>query len=153
MTEKEVWRIAVIPGDGIGTEVVREGRRLLDALAQDSGGRFAFEWESFPWGSEYYLENARMMAEDALQTLEGFDAIYFGAVGWPGVPDHVSLWGLRIAICQGFDQYANLRRLGTSVNKPASDIPLAAATRKTLDLRATRGITGGSRERVKAPGF
>jgi tartrate dehydrogenase/decarboxylase/D-malate dehydrogenase len=89
VTEKTVWRIAVIPGDGIGTEVVREGQRVLDALAEDSGGRFAFEWESFPWGSEYYLENGRMMAEDALETLE--------------VPDHVSLWGLRIAICQGFD--------------------------------------------------
>ena len=86
MTEKTVWRIAVIPGDGIGTEVVREGQRVLDALAEDSGGRIAFEWESFPWGSEYYLVNGRMMAEDALETLEGFDAIYFGAVGHPEGP-------------------------------------------------------------------
>ncbi len=65
MTEKGVLRIAVIPGDGIGTEVVSEGRRVLDTLAEDSGGRFAFEWESFPWGSEYYLQHGRMMAEDA----------------------------------------------------------------------------------------
>ena len=64
MTEKKVWRIAVIPGDGIGTEVVSEGQRVLDALAEDSGGAFAFEWESFPWGSGYYLGHGRMMAEE-----------------------------------------------------------------------------------------
>jgi tartrate dehydrogenase/decarboxylase / D-malate dehydrogenase len=68
MTERMVWRIAVIPGNGIGTEVVHEGQRVLDALAEDSGGAFAFECESFPWGSQYYLENGRMMAEDALET-------------------------------------------------------------------------------------
>jgi len=68
MTERMVWRIAVIPGDGIGTEVVHEGQRVLDALAEDSGGAFAFECESFPRSSQYYLENGRMMAEDALET-------------------------------------------------------------------------------------
>ena len=103
------FRIAVIPGDGIGNEVVPEGLRVLDRLAATSGGTLAFEYESFPWGCEYYLRTGRMIDDDALQRLSPFDAIYFGAVGWPGVPDHVSLWGLRLAICQGFDQYACVR--------------------------------------------
>src|SRR5215211_203231 len=140
MTEKKVWRIAVIPGDGIGAEVVHEGRRVLDALAEDSGGAFAFEWESFPWGSEYYLENGRMMAEDALETLEGFDAIYFGAVGWPGVPDHVSLWGLRIAICQGFDQYANVRPVKLL---PGVESPLRGASAESMDWVVVRENSEG----------
>src|SRR6266478_5012751 len=103
------FRIAVIPGDGIGNEVVPEGLRVLDRLAATSGGALAFEYESFPWGCEYYLRTGRMIDNDALLRLSPFDAIYFGAVGWPGVPDHVSLWGLRLAICQGFDQYASAR--------------------------------------------
>ncbi len=140
MNEKRVWRIAVIPGDGIGTEVVREGQRVLDALAEGSGGRFAFEWESFPWGSEYYLEHGRMMAEDALERLEGFDAIYFGAVGWPGVPDHVSLWGLRIAICQGFDQYANVRPVKLL---PGVESPLRGASAETMDWVVVRENSEG----------
>jgi tartrate dehydrogenase/decarboxylase/D-malate dehydrogenase len=140
VTEKKVWRIAVIPGDGIGTEVVREGQRVLDALAEDSGARFTFEWESFPWGSEYYLEHGRMMAEDALETLEGFDAIYFGAVGWPGVPDHVSLWGLRIAICQGFDQYANVRPVKLL---PGVESPLRGASAETMDWVVVRENSEG----------
>src|ERR1700682_4402334 len=103
------FRIAVIPGDGIGNEVVPEGLRVLDRLAATSGGTLAFEYESFPWGCEYYLRTGRMIDAAALARLARFDAIYFGAVGWPGVPDHVSLWGLRLAICQGFDQYACVR--------------------------------------------
>ncbi|MDQ3541743.1 MAG: isocitrate/isopropylmalate family dehydrogenase, partial [Chloroflexota bacterium] len=86
-------RIAVIPGDGIGQEVVPEGLRVLDRLAERSDGRLAFTVESFPWGCEHYLRTGRMMDDDGLDRLAGFDAIYFGAVGWPGVPDHVSLWG------------------------------------------------------------
>jgi tartrate dehydrogenase/decarboxylase/D-malate dehydrogenase len=140
MNEKRTWRIAVIPGDGIGTEVVREGQRVLDALAEDSCGRFAFEWESFPWGSQYYLEHGRMMAEDALETLEGFDAIYFGAVGWPGVPDHVSLWGLRLAICQGFDQYANVRPVKLL---PGVESPLRGASAETMDWVVVRENSEG----------
>src|SRR4028118_625284 len=140
MTEKRVLRIAVIPGDGIGTEVVSEGRRVLDALAADSGEAFAFEWESFPWGSEYYLQHGRMMAEDALETLEGFDAIYFGAVGWPGVPYHVSLWGLRIAICQGFDQYANVRPVKLL---PGVESPLRGASAETMDWVVVRENSEG----------
>lgn len=109
MTEQRKWRIAVIPGDGIGQEVVHEGLRVLEQMSETSGGQFSFSFDFFPWGCQYYLENGRMMAEDGLQTLQGYDAIYFGAVGWPRVPDHVSLWGLRLAICQGFDQWANTR--------------------------------------------
>src|SRR6202023_1512444 len=82
------FRIAVIPGDGIGNEVVPEGLRVLDRLAATSGGTLAFEYESFPWGCEYYLRTGRMIDDDALARLSPFDAIYFGAVGWPGVPDH-----------------------------------------------------------------
>jgi tartrate dehydrogenase/decarboxylase / D-malate dehydrogenase len=99
-------RIATIPGDGIGGEVLREGIRVLEALAGDD---VAFDFTEFPWGSAYYLEHGRMLAADALERLDEFDAIYFGAVGSREVPDHVTLWGLRLAICQGFDQWANIR--------------------------------------------
>jgi len=102
------FRIAAIPADGVGKEVVAAGREVLDALAA-AGGGFAFDWQEFGWGCEYYTRTGRMMAEDGLEVLKDFDAIYFGAVGWPGVPDHVSLWGLRLAVCQNFDQWANVR--------------------------------------------
>ncbi|ALS21790.1 MULTISPECIES: tartrate dehydrogenase [Paenibacillus] len=109
MSEQQHFRIAVIPGDGIGQEVIQEGQRVLEHLAQASNGKFSFQFDSFPWGSEYYAKHGRMMAEDGLEQLKDYDAIYFGAVGWKNVPDHVSLWGLRLAICQGFDQWANIR--------------------------------------------
>jgi tartrate dehydrogenase/decarboxylase/D-malate dehydrogenase len=99
-----VHRIATIPGDGIGGEVVAAGIRVLEAL-----DGVAFDFTEFPWGSEYHRRHGRMLAEDALDRLQPFDAIYFGAVGSPDVPDHVTLWGLRLAICQGFDQWANIR--------------------------------------------
>jgi tartrate dehydrogenase/decarboxylase/D-malate dehydrogenase len=98
------FQIAAIPGDGVGREVVAAGRTVLDAL-----GTAKFEWEEFPWGCDHYARTGAMMAADGLDRLRAFDAIYFGAVGWPTVPDHVSLWGLRLAICQGFDQWANVR--------------------------------------------
>jgi tartrate dehydrogenase/decarboxylase / D-malate dehydrogenase len=103
------FKIAAIPADGVGQEVVAAGREVLDALAASSGGGFGFDWHEFGWGCAYYARTGRMMAEDGLETLKDFDAIYFGAVGWPSVPDHVSLWGLRLAICQNFDQWANVR--------------------------------------------
>lgn len=81
MAERQVWRIAVIPGDGIGQEVINEGLRILDSVVAASNGRFTFEYASFPWGCQYYLETSRMMADDGLEVLKGFDAIYFGAVG------------------------------------------------------------------------
>ncbi|MCM3087960.1 tartrate dehydrogenase [Bhargavaea ginsengi] len=106
---EQTFKIAVIPGDGIGKEVIKEGLRVLDHLAEESNGKFAFEYDHFPWGCEYYLEYGKMMDEDGVEKMRDYDAIYFGAVGFPGVPDHVSLWGLRLAICQGLDQWANIR--------------------------------------------
>ena len=109
MNATQNFRIAAIPADGVGLEVVEAGRAVLNSLAENSNGRFSFEWQDFPWGSEYYADHGKMMADDGLDQLKAFDAIYFGAVGWPTVPDHVSLWGLRLKICQGFDQWANVR--------------------------------------------
>jgi tartrate dehydrogenase/decarboxylase/D-malate dehydrogenase len=103
----EHFKIAVIPGDGIGREVVPEGIRVLDAAGEHSG--FRFDWVAFDWSCEYYRRFGRMMPEDGLSQLRRFDAIYLGAVGYPGVPDHVSLWGLLIPIRRGFQQYANVR--------------------------------------------
>ena len=136
----QTWRIAVIPGDGIGQDVIREGLRVLDALSNVSGGAFAFEYTTFPWGCQYYLETGRMMDADALDTLAGFDAIYFGAVGWPGVPDHVSLWGLRLAICQGFDQYVNIRPVRLL---PGVVSPLRYATVEMMDWIVVRENSEG----------
>lgn len=107
--QTNVFKIAVIPGDGIGGEVVEQGLRVMNHLAEKSDGRFSFQTDYFPWGCEYYLKTGKMMDEDGVDTLREYDAIYFGAVGFPGVPDHVSLWGLRLAICQGMDQWANIR--------------------------------------------
>ncbi len=112
-------RIAVIAGDGIGPEVIAAGRRALDAL-QELDATFDLQCVEFPWGSAYYLEHGRMMPPDGIQQLAAFDAIYFGAVGWPAIPDHVSLWGLLIPMRRGFDQYINLRpvRLLEGVESP-----------------------------------
>lgn len=109
MADPMSFAIASIPADGVGIEVVQAGRVVLDALAAESNGAFAFDWTEFPWGSAYYEQTGRMMPEDGLSTLRRFDAIFFGAVGWPTVPDHITLWGLRINICQNFDQWANVR--------------------------------------------
>jgi tartrate dehydrogenase/decarboxylase/D-malate dehydrogenase len=102
------YKIASIPGDGIGKEVIPAGITVLNAL-QSKCGDFKLLFEPFPWGSDHYRATARMMPEDGLAILKSFDAIYFGAVGDPHIPDHITLWGLRLAICQGFDQYANVR--------------------------------------------
>jgi tartrate dehydrogenase/decarboxylase/D-malate dehydrogenase len=112
-------RVAVIGGDGIGPEVVGAGMQVLEAAAQEDPS-LELSFTEFPWGCEYYLEHGRMMQEDGLETLADFDAIYFGAVGWPTVPDHVSLWGLLLPIRRGFDQYVNLRpaRLLRGVESP-----------------------------------
>ena len=101
-------RIAAIPGDGIGKEVIAAGLEALRVLEQRDGD-FRLAVETFPWGSDFYRATGRFMPEDGLATLRGFDAIYFGAVGDPKIPDHVTLWGLRLPICQGFDQFANVR--------------------------------------------
>src|ERR1700731_2241794 len=113
--EKQVWRnqmreysIAAIPADGIGPEVIAAGTTVLEALAKRIGD-VKFNVETFDWGSAYYRKHGVMMPADGLAKLKKFDAIYFGAVGAPDVPDHITLWGLRLPICQGFDQYANVR--------------------------------------------
>jgi tartrate dehydrogenase/decarboxylase/D-malate dehydrogenase len=101
------YKIAAIPGDGIGTEVIAAGLEVLQAVARDGG--FRIKAENFPWSSDYYLEHGHYIPEGGLDRLKTFDAIFFGAVGDQRVPDHVSLWGLRLPIAQGFDQYANVR--------------------------------------------
>ena len=114
-------RIAVIPGDGIGNEVVPEGQRVLEAAAR----RFGFElaWSEFDWSCERFKKTGRMMPEDGLDQLQACEAIFLGAVGAPGVPDHVSLWGLLIPIRRTFRQYVNLRpvRLLRGVRSPLAD--------------------------------
>jgi tartrate dehydrogenase/decarboxylase / D-malate dehydrogenase len=114
-------RIAVVAGDGIGPEVIEAGIGVMEAAGRD--GSVELEFTRFPWGCEYYLEHGRMMPEDGLETLRGFDEIYLGAVGWPTVPDHVSLWGLLIPMRRNFDQYVNLRpaRILRGVTSPLSN--------------------------------
>src|ERR671923_897494 len=114
-------RIALIPGDGIGKEVVPAAARVLDVAGKRFG--FDFEWTTFDWSCETYTRTGRMMPEDGLERLASFEAIFLGAVGFPGVPDHVSLWGLLIPIRRGFRQYVNLRpvRLMPGVPSPLRD--------------------------------
>ena len=132
------YRIAARPGDGIGNEVVPEGMRVLDAAA----GRFGFEldWQSFDWSCERYAKTGAMMPADGIDTLKGFDAIFLGAVGFPGVPDHVSLWGLLIPIRREMDQYVNLRpiRLFEGITSP-----LAGRGREDIDFLVVRENTEG----------
>lgn len=115
------YNVALIPGDGIGVDVIDEGMRVLQATAAAFG--FAISSESFPWSCAYYLENGQMMPGDGLDTLRDFDAIYLGAVGWPTVPDHVSLWELLLPIRKTFEQYANVRpvRLFPGLQGPLRD--------------------------------
>jgi tartrate dehydrogenase/decarboxylase / D-malate dehydrogenase len=166
------FRIAAIPGDGVGKEVVAAGQQVLDALAATSGaatsgaadgaavsggaGAFAFDWQEFDWGCDYYARTGRMMAADGLELLTGFDAIYFGAVGWPTVPDHISLWGLRLAICQGFDQWANVRpvRFHPGVTSPlraADDTPLGWVVIRENSEGEYAGL-GGRNLAARGPG-
>jgi len=115
---QQVHRIAVIPGDGIGTEVVPPAQRVLEAVGRTHG--FSFAWTEFPWSCEHYARTGAMMPEDGLEQLAQHDQIFLGAVGYPGVPDHVSLWGLLIPIRRAFSQYVNLRpvRLLRGISSP-----------------------------------
>jgi tartrate dehydrogenase/decarboxylase / D-malate dehydrogenase len=134
-----VSRIAVIPGDGIGPEVCAVALRVLGALeGREDGARFAFE--TFAWGSDYYRQTGAMMPADALDTLAGYDAILFGAVGSREVPDHVTLWGLRLAIVQGFDQAVSLRPARLL---PGVSGPLAGRGPSDIDLVVVRENTEG----------
>jgi tartrate dehydrogenase/decarboxylase / D-malate dehydrogenase len=104
----KTYNIACIPGDGIGKEVVPAGQQVLQALAA-AGTTFKFEFENFGWGGDWYRTHGEMMPQDGLDALRHKDAILFGSAGDPHIPDHITLWGLRLKICQGFDQYANVR--------------------------------------------
>ncbi|MBY0158043.1 tartrate dehydrogenase [Cytobacillus oceanisediminis] len=104
----KIYKVAVIAGDGIGPEVIGEGIKVLNKVAaMDSGFRFDFTY--FPWGCEFYAKHGKMMDENGMEELKKFDAIYLGAVGFPGVPDHISLWDLLLRIRKDFDQYVNIR--------------------------------------------
>jgi tartrate dehydrogenase/decarboxylase/D-malate dehydrogenase len=132
------YRIAAIPGDGIGKEVVPEGIRVLDAVARKHG--IVFAWEYFDWSCERYAATGAMMPADGLEQLKPFDAIFFGAVGFPGVPDHISLWGLLIPFRRGFQQYVNLRPVRLM---PGIVSPLAGREPGDIDFWIVRENTEG----------
>ena len=132
-------KIAVIAGDGIGPEVIAEGVKALNAVAARDGS-FKFEFTYFPWGCEYYLKTGRMMSEDALETLKGFDAVFLGAVGHPSVPDHISLRDLLLVIRQGFDQYVNVRPVKLLKGAPC---PLKGVRREDVDMVFVRENSEG----------
>src|SRR5438046_10222679 len=132
-------RIAVMPGDGIGKEVMPEGQRVLEAAAKKFGIEFAFT--HFDWSSDYYARHGRMMPDDWFEQLRGFEAIYYGAVGWPAtVPDHVSLWGSLIKFRRDFDQYANMRPCRLM---PGVPWPLANRSPGDIDFVVVRENTEG----------
>lgn len=133
------YKIAVIAGDGIGPEVIAEGVKTLKAVAKLDGS-FDFEFTFFPWGCEYYLKEGRMMAEDGLERLKEHDAIFLGAVGYPGVPDHISLWDLLLVIRKSFDQYINLRPVKLLKGAPC---PLADVKREDIDMLFVRENSEG----------
>jgi len=134
-----IHRVAVIPGDGIGPEVLTEGIKILNKAAELDGS-FSFEFTTFPWGCTYYLEHGRMMAENGLELLEKYDAIYLGAVGMPGVPDHISLWDLLLVIRKHFDQYVNLRPVKLLRGAPC---PLKDVSREDVDMIFVRENSEG----------
>ncbi len=135
---KNTLKIAVIPGDGIGNEVVPEGLRALEAAGRKFG--LSFDLTHLDYSCERYAKTGKMMPDDGLDRMRGFDAILLGAVGFPGVPDHVSLWGLLIPLRRGFQQYVNLRpvRLFKGVESP-----LAGRTPADIDFMVVRENTEG----------
>ena len=132
------YKIAAIPGDGIGKETLPEGLRVLDAAATRFG--FTLRTTDYDWSCERYARTGAMMPEDGLDQLRAHDAVFLGAVGWPGVPDHVSLWGLLIPIRRGFDQYANVRPCKLM---PGAKTPLAGRTEADIDFYVVRENTEG----------
>jgi tartrate dehydrogenase/decarboxylase/D-malate dehydrogenase len=135
----EEYKVAVIAGDGIGPEVLAEGVKILNTAAKLAGD-FKFSFTDFPWGCEYYLKNGKMMDEDGLEKLKVFDAIYLGAVGYPGVPDHISLCDLLLKIRKGFDQYVNLRPIQLLEGAPC---PLREVKREQIDMLVIRENSEG----------
>lgn len=135
----KTYRIAAIPGDGIGKEVIPEGQKVLQAIAAKDQS-LKFEFESFDWGGDYYRQHGVMMPHDGLEALRNKDAILFGSAGDPHIPDHITLWGLRLKICQGFDQYANVRPTRIL---PGIDAPLKRCTPEQLDWVIVRENSEG----------
>jgi tartrate dehydrogenase/decarboxylase/D-malate dehydrogenase len=135
----KTYKVAWVPGDGIGKEVVPAGRQVLEALAA-AENTFRFEFEHFDWGGDYYRLHGAMMPADGLEMLKGKDAILFGSAGDPHIPDHITLWGLRLKICQGLDQYANVRPTRIL---PGIDAPLKRCRPEDLDWVIVRENTEG----------
>lgn len=135
----KTYKIAAIPGDGIGTEVISAGIEVLHALAKRDGG-LDFQVDDFDWGGEYYKKHGRMMPEDGLDRIRNHDAILFGSAGHPDIPDHITLWGLRLAICQPFDQYANVR---PTRMLPGITSPLRKVNERELDWVIVRENSEG----------
>jgi tartrate dehydrogenase/decarboxylase/D-malate dehydrogenase len=132
------YKIAAVPGDGIGKETVPEGLRVLDAAATRFG--FTLKTTHYDWSCDRFKREGAMMPEDGLEQLRAHDAVFLGAVGWPDVPDHVSLWGLLIPIRRGFDQYASVRPCKLM---PGARTPLAGRTEKDIDFYVVRENTEG----------
>jgi len=141
---KRSHHIAVIPGDGIGTEVISEGIKCLKALSEIFE-TIQFEFQYFPWSSEYYLQHGKMMPENGLEILKGFDAIYLGAVGDPRIPDDVTLHGLLLPIKFGFDLYVGLRPVYLF---PGIESPLANISEGEIDIVVIRENTEGEYSNV-----
>ena len=135
----KTYNIACIPGDGIGKEVVPAGQRVLEVLAATQGA-FKFNFTSFGWGGDWYREHGVMMPDDGLKDLKNKDAILFGSAGDPHIADHITLWGLRLKICQGFDQYANVRPTRIL---PGITSPLRNCKREDLDWVIVRENSEG----------
>lgn len=142
-TPKRHFVIATLPGDGIGNEVVPAAIQVLETLGGIHG--ITFNWKRQDWGCEYFLRTGRMMPEDALDQIAGADAIFLGAVGAPGVPDHESLWGMLIPIRRGFDQYVNLRPARLFAGVPS---PIVGATSETLDMIVIRENVEGEYSQI-----
>lgn len=135
----KTYQIAVIAGDGIGPEVVREGIKILDLVALVDG-TFRFDYTYFPWGCEYYVKNGEMMPTDGLEQLKKFDAIFLGAVGYPGVPDHISLRQLLLKIRKSFDEYVNVRPVRLLKGAPC---PLKGVQEKDINMIVIRENSEG----------
>ncbi|MFY0692563.1 MAG: tartrate dehydrogenase [Paracoccaceae bacterium] len=143
MTKTPTYRIATIPGDGIGKEVIPAGQQVVETVAKRHG--FQVTWDAFDWSCERFAKTGRMMAEDGIAQVKNHDAIYLGAVGFPGVPDHISLWGLLIPLRRELDQYANVRpvRLLKGVTSP-----LAGRTAEDIDFIVVRENVEGEYSEV-----
>lgn len=135
----KTFKVAVIAGDGIGPEVINEGIKVLKKVATLSE-EFTFDFSYFPWGCEYYLKNGKMMDDDGIEQLKEYDAIYLGAVGYPGVPDHISLWDLLLRIRKEFDQYVNIRPITLMKGAPNA---LRDANREDIDMLFIRENSEG----------